>query len=87
MGKFDKFCQSCGMPMEKDEKGGGTNPDGSRNPKYCSHCYENGAFKDYFTSPKEMIKLVKGVLKDMGYGPIKRWFYTSHIPQLERWKH
>ena len=19
MGKFDKFCQSCGMPMEKDQ--------------------------------------------------------------------
>jgi uncharacterized protein (DUF983 family) len=23
MGKFDRFCQSCGMPMEKDTENGG----------------------------------------------------------------
>jgi hypothetical protein len=87
MGKFDRFCQSCGMPMDKDEQGGGTNQDGSKSTKYCSHCYENGAFRSEFTSSREMVKLVRGKLKEMGYGPIKRWFYTSHIPQLERWKH
>lgn len=25
-----KNCQSCGMPLKKDEKGGGTNTDGSK---------------------------------------------------------
>ena len=86
MGKFDKFCQSCGMPMEKDTLGGGTNQDGSKTTKYCSHCYENGKFKDDFTDVKQMISLVKGKLKEMGYGPIKRWFFTSHMTRLERWK-
>jgi len=86
MGKFDKFCQSCGMPMEKDPENGGTNADGSKTLKYCSHCYQAGSFKDNFTSSNEMVKLVRGKLKEMGYGPIKRWFYTSHIHQLERWK-
>ena len=87
MGKFDKFCQSCGMPMDKDEPGGGTNKDGSKSTKYCSHCYENGAFKDNFTDVKQMITSVRGYLKDMGYGPVKRWFFSSHIPKLERWAH
>jgi hypothetical protein len=45
-----------------------------------------GAFNDNFTRSDEMVKLVRGKLKEMGYGPIKRWFFSSHIPQLERWK-
>jgi hypothetical protein len=27
---MNKFCQSCGMPMKKDTKTGGTNADGSK---------------------------------------------------------
>jgi hypothetical protein len=86
MKKFDKFCQSCGMPMEKDPGNGGTNADWSKNQRYCSLCYQAGAFKDNFTSAGLMVTFVKGKLKEMGYGPIIRWFYTSHIPLLERWK-
>ena len=26
----NKFCQSCGMPMKKDPKNGGTNVDGTQ---------------------------------------------------------
>jgi hypothetical protein len=33
-----------------------------------------------------MVKLVREKLKEMGIGPIKRWFYSSGIPRLERWK-
>ncbi len=86
MGRFDKFCQSCGMPMEMDPEKGGTNADGSKTVKYCSYCYQSGLFKDNFTKPGEMVALVKEKLKEMGYGPIRRWFYSSHIGQLERWK-
>ena len=86
MGKFDKFCQSCGMPMDQDPEKGGTNADGSKSVKYCSYCYQSGAFKGNFISSKEMVSFVKGKLKEMGFGPLKRWFYTSHIGQLERWK-
>jgi hypothetical protein len=86
MGKFDKFCQSCGMPMEKDPESGGTNADGTKNLKFCSYCYRDGKFNDNFSKPSEMVSLVKGKLREMGYGPLKRWFYTSHISQLERWK-
>ena len=74
------------MPMEMDPEKGGTDTDGSKTVKYCSYCYQEGTFKDDFTTPGEMVKLVKGKLQEMGYGPIKRWFYSSNIPRLERWK-
>ncbi|MBL7113058.1 MAG: zinc ribbon domain-containing protein [Bacteroidales bacterium] len=86
MGKYDKFCQSCGMPMDMDPGKGGTNQDGTKNSKYCSYCYEDGAFKDDFTSSEQMVQLVKEKLKEQGYGPLRRWFYSSGIPRLERWK-
>jgi hypothetical protein len=86
MGVYDRFCQSCGMPMDKDPKNGGTNQDGSKTRKYCSLCYDNGSFRDNFTAADEMVAFVKDKLKEMGYGQLKSWFFTSHIPKLERWK-
>ena len=74
------------MPMDKDPGNGGTKADGTRTTEYCSYCYREGQFVDNFTKPGEMVSLVKGKLKEMGYGPIRRWFYTSHIYQLQRWK-
>jgi hypothetical protein len=44
MSKTHKNCQSCGMPLKRDEKGGGSNADGTKSTMYCSHCYENGKF-------------------------------------------
>ena len=85
MGTYDRFCQSCGMPMDKDPGMGGTNRDGTKTEKYCSHCFVNGAFKDNFTSADQMIEFVKEKLQEMGYGSLKRWFFTSHIHKLERW--
>jgi len=85
MKKSDKFCQSCGMPMEQDPGKGGTNQDGSKNMKFCSYCYQDGKFRDDFSRAGEMVSFVKDRLKEMGYGPLRRWFYTSHINRLERW--
>lgn len=36
-----KFCQSCGMPLQKNEELG-TNHDGSKNEEYCCYCYKDG---------------------------------------------
>jgi hypothetical protein len=74
------------MPMDQDPGHGGTNADGSRSTKYCSYCYQEGKFIDNFQSPKEMVQFVKGKLKEQGFAWWKRWFYTSHIPRLERWR-
>lgn len=38
-----KFCQSCGMPLQKQEELG-TNSDGSKNEEYCCYCYKDGVF-------------------------------------------
>ena len=86
MEKENKFCQSCGMPMEMDPEKGGSNADGSKTLKFCSYCFNAGSFRDNFTSSSEMVSLVKEKLKEMGMGPFKRWFYTINIPRLERWK-
>ena len=86
MGRFDRFCQSCGMPMDQDPGKGGSNADGSTSTEYCSYCYKNGQFVDDFTEARQMVHFVRGKLKEMGHGPLKRWFFTSHIPRLRRWQ-
>jgi hypothetical protein len=67
MARFDRFCQSCGMPMDQDPGRGGTEADGSKSSRYCSYCYQDGAFKDNFTEASEMVTFVKGKLKEMGH--------------------
>ncbi|MDP1621210.1 MAG: zinc ribbon domain-containing protein [Bacteroidales bacterium] len=86
MEKVYKNCQSCGMPLKKDEKGGGTHADGSKSAMYCSLCYKDGKFFRPDITAKEMQQLVKGKLKEMGFPGIIVWFFTSNIPRLERWK-
>ena len=80
-----KNCQSCGMPMKKDEKGGGTNADGSKSTMYCSHCYEEGQFTSPDMTVEEMKELVKEKLKEMGFPGFIAGVFTKGIPKLERW--
>jgi hypothetical protein len=84
--KTYKNCQSCGMPLKRDEAGGGTNADGSKSLKFCSRCYQSGAFTKPDMSADEMKTLVKGKLKEMGFPGFLTGFFTSNIPRLERWK-
>ena len=37
-----KFCQSCGMPLNPEVLG--TEKDGSKNEVYCTYCYADGHF-------------------------------------------
>ncbi|HLF83653.1 MAG TPA: zinc ribbon domain-containing protein [Blastocatellia bacterium] len=85
MGAVYKNCQSCGMPLKKDEKGGGTNADGSKSAMYCSHCYVNGAFTLPDITADEMKDLVKGKLKEFGIPGFMSGIFTKNIPKLERW--
>jgi hypothetical protein len=86
MEKAYKNCQSCGMPMKKDEKGGGCNADGTKSNKYCSKCYDNGKFTRPDMTVEEMKDLVKGKLKEFGFPGFIASFFTMGIPKLERWK-
>ena len=86
MEKVYKNCQSCGMPLKRDEKGGGTKVDGSKSTMYCSYCYVNGKFINPEMTAREMQQLVTKKLKEMKYPGFIAWFFTSGIPRLERWK-
>ena len=80
-----KNCQSCGMPMKRDEKGGGTNADGSKSKMFCSKCYENGKFTAPNMTVSEMRALVKSKLKEFGFPGFLAGLFTKNIPQLRRW--
>ncbi|HQQ93402.1 MAG TPA: zinc ribbon domain-containing protein [Bacteroidia bacterium] len=86
MEKVYKVCQSCGMPLKKDPKGGGTNADASKSTMYCSYCYESGKFKDDNWTVQQMQDFVKGKMKEMGFPGFIAGFFTKGIPKLERWK-
>lgn len=83
--KTYKNCQSCGMPMKRDPKGGGREADGSLNPKYCSYCYVSGAFVQPEMTVDEMKILVKEKMTEMGFPKFLSGFFTKGIPKLERW--
>ena len=80
-----KDCQSCGMPLRKDEKGGGTNADGSRSTMYCSHCWVDGRFTAPDMTLEQMQALVRGKLKEFGFPGFVAGFFTKKIPRLRRW--
>jgi hypothetical protein len=86
MEKINKNCQSCGMPLKRDEQGGGTNTDGSKSSLYCSHCYQLGMFTLPDITIDQMKERVKGKLKEFGFPGFLAGFFTRNIPTLERWK-
>lgn len=87
MGKVYKNCQSCGMPLKKDPQGGGTNLDGSKSAKFCSHCFQNGVFQNpEIDTAVKMQSFVKDKLKSMGIPRLVAGFFTKGIPKLERWR-
>ena len=80
-----KNCQCCGMPLKRDENGGGTNMDGSKSQMYCSKCFKNGKFNNPDITVDEMKTLVKGKLKEFGFPGFIAGLFTRNIPKLERW--
>lgn len=80
------FCQSCAMPMN-DETMMGTNADGSKNPEYCSYCYQNGAFTADI-SMEQMIDFCVGPMVEHNDGMTKeqaRSMMQEYFPKLKRW--
>ena len=80
-----KNCQSCGMPMSRDARGGGTNADGSKSPTYCSHCYADGKFTLPDLTVGQMQERVRGKMKEMGFPGFLAGLFTRRIPKLQRW--
>lgn len=79
-------CQSCGMPLAKDPQGGGTEADGSKSPRYCSHCYHSGRFTLPDISVDQMREVVIAKLTALHFPlPLAR-LMTRHLAKLERWR-
>lgn len=74
------------MPLKRDEKGGGTNADGSVNSMYCSCCYQNGSFVNPDMTLPEMKALVKDKMKEMGFPRFLGGFFTANMHKRERWR-
>ncbi len=83
---MQKFCQSCGMPMSKDPKGGGTEVDGSKSDQFCSLCYQEGAFFNPDFSAREMQEFCVQQMKKQGMNGLLAWLLTRGIPKLARWR-
>ena len=82
---MNKYCQSCGMPLSKDPKHGGTESDGSKSAEYCSYCYENGAFTGPVFTAQQMQDFCFEKLREHGMMKPLAWLLTRHIPKLRRW--
>ncbi|MGH8865487.1 MAG: zinc ribbon domain-containing protein [Burkholderiales bacterium] len=81
-----KKCRSCGMPLKHDERGGGTNADGTRSKVYCSHCFERGKFVLPDITVNQMQAWVRAKLREFGMPGFLTGFFTKGIPKLERWR-
>ncbi len=81
----NKLCQSCGMPITKDEELG-TNKDGSKNSEYCKYCYTNGEFINPVTM-EEYIDMCSKYGEQAGMTEEEMKEYcTKLFPTLTRWK-
>ncbi|WP_414047603.1 zinc ribbon domain-containing protein [Macrococcus equi] len=88
---MEKFCQSCGMPLNlHDEDVRGTEKDGSKSLKFCSYCYQNGQFIDPDITKEEMLDRGKKAISEGKGNPIMKFmmktFYPMQLNKLERWK-
>lgn len=83
-----KFCQSCGFPLKKDKKGGGSEKDGTLSNKYCSMCYERGEFltPPEIDTARKMQEFCIRQMKQSGMNGLLAWLATRPIPRLERWR-
>lgn len=79
--------QSCGMPLHTKKAGDcrGLEADGTKSEKWCSLCYENGAFITPNCTLDEMKVIVDNALQENGSGRMMRWMAKKQLPRLERW--
>ncbi len=85
--KNNKFCQSCGMPMDKDPQKWWTEKNGLKNNKYCSYCYYNWEFtSSEIDTAQKMQSFCIEKMKEQWMPKFIAWILTRGIPKLERWK-
>ena len=86
MSTENKNCQSCGMPLKRDQKGGGSNADGSISKTYCSYCFVNGEFTNTGNDVLEFQEYCKHKMIEGGHNKFISWLFTRGMKRLDRWK-
>jgi len=81
-----QMCQSCGMPLDKDPQGGGTNADGTKSEIYCSYCYQNGVLAGEGMTVEEYQEFCRQKMIENGSNKLIAWLFTRGYKRLERWK-
>jgi hypothetical protein len=81
------ICQSCGMPMRRDEDFG-TNTNGSKNEEYCHFCFQEGKFTEPdITMEQKIEKVVHIATSQMNMSEAQaRAMANNIIPNLKRWE-
>ena len=81
-----KICQSCSMPIDKEELFG-TNADRSKNEEYCSYCFKNGKFVDGIDNLDDYIEYSMQFASQAGMTEDQmREHCNKVLPTLKRWK-
>jgi hypothetical protein len=81
-----KICQSCGMPLTKNEEIG-TNKNGSKNEDYCVYCYTNGEFTDHIDTLEKYTEYSLQFAEQAGMTKEQmKKFCKEVLPTLKRWK-
>lgn len=80
------FCQSCGMPLAKEEDLG-TEIGGNKSTDYCRYCYENGRFHTEGTMEQMIDTCVPFMTQDGKMSEAQaREILNQQFPKLKRWK-
>ena len=80
-----KICQSCSMPLVKDEEFG-VNKDGTKNSDYCVYCYNGGEFTNNMTL-EETIEDSVNYAEMAGMTKEEMLKHAKEVlPTLKRWK-
>ncbi|MFA5953046.1 MAG: zinc ribbon domain-containing protein [Candidatus Pacearchaeota archaeon] len=78
-------CQSCGMPLTKEENKG-TNKDKTLNDEFCKFCFQDGKFTNENLTMHEVIeKSIKMSMKLWMPEDKAREIAMNTIPNLKRW--
>ncbi|MDA4128141.1 MAG: zinc ribbon domain-containing protein [Thaumarchaeota archaeon] len=79
------FCQSCGMPLSRDEGHGGTENDGTKSTEFCSHCYQNGEFTQPDLTVDQMVENSKRRMLSFGVPEPIAEKNSQGVHLLKRW--
>ena len=82
----EKMCQSCGMPLCKEEEHG-TVKGGGKSDDYCVYCYKEGEFIEPDMTLEEMIAYTAQFAEEAGISEEEMIRQAKEgLPTLKRWK-